>query len=84
MFQFSLDCAEFELPILRRWLAHFDSVGRPAAIVKAGNGRFAYSVWRDGKMIVGNGPTLHEETDTPARGSKIVESVRGFNFSEIE
>ena len=83
MFQFSLDCSKFELPILRSWLTHFDSVGRPAAIVKVGTDRFAYSIWRNGKRIVGAGFSRYEETDKPARGSEIIESVHGFTFEEI-
>ena len=81
MFQFSLDCSKHDLPILRKWLAHFDFVGRPAAIIKAGHDRFAYSVWREGKRIV-TPQAGTTETDTLAKGSEIVESVRGFNLKE--
>lgn len=87
MFQVTVDCKTFDLPILEKWLDHFSKIGIPAGIVKrvfpnkSPDKRVSYSVWRGGKEQTGDERKIFVNSKFPANAI-VVKSVNGFMSGE--
>lgn len=62
-----------DMPILSRWLAHFQRTGKPAGIVRTARG---YSVWREGAAVSGSGNMPAYRVNPPQ--GVLIKSVHGF------